>query len=556
MESTQTPETVTTGNQGAMSPRTFQFEPWMRIMDNPLLIAMAKLRLRKKERTSLAWVTGLVGVSCALIGLASDTSTEWIFMFTGFLGFASLNLLYRGVNVLAGLMVQERTSGILEFHRATPTTSYTDALGYLLGGAAREYYLFALMIPFMFLYALAGSISILDVLAAILLIVVNGVLLHCTALLVGLTGFSKRVTNATAVGTLFIFGAAVPLYRIGLVTPAFLTPVPAFARLFANSDDLAVVAGNVLFFGLPLHPVIFTLLVQASLIAFLFMGVARRLQHERAPVFSRVSALLLFGVVTILTIGGSWEVITNPLSTEGGLLTPRNRIASLTAAYLAGAGLLSTVLLVTLVPHYLDFSRALRRARRLGMAFPGWLEDGATAMPLVPVFFLLSCGGFAILVLAGSGFLDMDRVLSLYTLVALSGTAVGIAFFTAVVEYVRLSVRGSQRSYLLILFLTCVFPFILSGVLGSAGMQEGIEFVLALSPLLGVGGGALAMVAHWLSENGEVSLQSVLLSQVIGAAATAWLTWQSRILLLKLAASIPLGNSRVPQDAPAQSSSV
>lgn len=532
-------------SQGTPASTSRVNEPWMRILDNPLLTAMAQLRLRKKDRTSLTWVTGLIGVSGALIGLASGKESEWGVMYFLMLGFAALQLLYRGVNVLAGLMVQERTSGILEFHRATPTSPYTDALGYLIGGAAREYFQLGLMAPFMLLYGMAADIAVWKVVASLLILVVNGILFHCMALLVGLTGASKRVTNATVIAALFLVSASIPLYQMGLVTPAFLSPVPATASLFNTSETLTKVGGTVLFFGIPLHPIFFTLLVQLSIIGFLFKGIARKLQNERLPIFSRTGAIALFVTVTVLTIGGSWAVITDPnLSAESGTMNPRDRIAALSAAYLAGAGLLSTALLISLVPHYLDFSRALRRARRLGVPFPGWLEDGATALPLVPVFFLLSCGGFGIMVAIGSGFLELDKVFSIYTLVALTGTLTGIAFFTTVVEYVRLSVRGSQRSYLLILFLTCIFPFILTAVLGAAELQDVLQYVAALSPLFGTGGSAMAMAGYWMAEEGEFSLWTVLFSQGVTLVASGWLTWQSRTLLLKLADAIPLGGKK------------
>lgn len=518
-------------------------EPVIRIQDNPLLLAQARRRLRKRERTSVFTISMVVGVCALLIGFSNNEDALWMGIGSSLLAVIGITLLFRATSTLAGLMIEDRHSGILDFHRATPTTLWTDALGYLIGGAAREYLIVGVLAPFTLICMGMGGHSVLDLLLFLGVLVVNGWFYHAAALLLGLTGTGrKRFTNSAMVIIVVLVSLAWPLQKAGLVTVGYLTPWPALSSLIIVSEDAALQVAGVNFFGIPLHPVLFTLLVQGSLGAFLFWGTARKLQREITPAFSRPGALAFFSVLTLLVIGGSWGTLITPPPGGDFSLTPMGRLSALSVMYLFGATAIAVLLLVSLTPPYLEFVRALRRARRQGSEQTEWLADGAHLWPLVPAFFVLILGGLSLLMYSGIGLVDVDAFFQIETPLALTGTFSLLVFLAGVAEYVWLGGRKSMRSALLVLFLTCILPWMMAGIVASFGAGEASAYVAALSPVFGMIGSAIGMGEAWNSaSSGDYPFAAVLLSQGVSVVIGLWFLVQTRSQRIELARTIPLG---------------
>lgn len=285
------------------------------------------------------------------------------------------------------------------------------------------------------------------------------------------------------------------------------------------------------FFGISFHPVLFTVLVQGSMPAFLVWGVARRLSGEAVPTFSRVGALLFFAVLNVLVIGGSWGALTRPFDgTEGTAAVPAV-VGVLSGLYLAGATIIVLALIVSLTPSYLEFLRALRRSKRLGRQTPHWTEDGARAWPTLPLFFLMVLGGFGLMMLAASQYTDVEKLTTVATPLALSGSFTMMIFGTGMLEYVRLAGRKSVRSSMMVIFLTCILPWMVSGLLASFGATEVAPYVASLSPVFGSVGSISLMAATLMSDHSEdVPNICLVISQVVAVGMGAWFYLQSQPL--------------------------
>ena len=206
------------------------------------------------------------------------------------------------------------------------------------------------------------------------LLVLNAWLYHAAA-----TGMALSVENrhsaSVVIGLVLVLLAfGWRLHGSGLVTLAYLTPYPMLARLLPATFDPESMAGSVKFYGLVLHPAIFTSLVQGSILVFLLWAVARKLQSEGAIAFSRPAAIAFFAWLICLSFGGWWTPITDA---ERASKDFRVTGVDVVVLYVIVATLVASALLVSLTPSYLEHVRTLRRARRRGRAEAHWLEDGA-----------------------------------------------------------------------------------------------------------------------------------------------------------------------------------
>jgi hypothetical protein len=496
-------------------------EPILRLRDNPILIAMGRRRLRRRHLLPAMMIVGLLCVCTVLFAFTREgKDNTWKgAVYALLVGIGGL-LFLRGTVHIAGQLTDERRSGILDFHRATPTTPWTDAAGYLLGTPAREYALCAVILPFLLAAGLLAGMSPLGLLGSVLGMVLAGWLYHAIGLLAGLSVSNRRGTTVLAVAFVVMLLSYGPtLARSGLVTLAYLSPHPLLARLILEGPNESHPIGvSVAFYGLTLHPVIFTLLVQGSLLGFLLSGAARKLRREGAPAFSRPGAAAFFGLMVFLVFGGAWGVITG--AEEG--VAKRVESGDLVAAYLVAGGILGTALILTLVPSYLEFVRGLRRARRRGQAEAPWLEDAAGGLPLLGLFGGLLLAGLLALLLAMRGRISsvplmQELMLCVATVLAFLGFVAGAAEFT------RICLRGGAYSGgALITFLSMALPWMLGGILSKADKQV-TQFIYALSPAYGVIGSAASLAQAWAGRgNGDAPLPALLTSLLITGVAAGW----------------------------------
>jgi len=220
-------------------------EPPIRLRDNPLLLAQARRRVRREQLAKTLLVPVSLGLCIDLYGITAHdpTGTVWLGVYKLMFFIIGIVLFLRGTAQISGLMSSERTSGILDFHRASPTTGWTDAVGYLLGGCAREYLVVGGFLPFLLFAGVQAEVSIAKMAGALIVITLSATMYHLYGMMVGLTAGQKKSATGSAVGgvlLLLFFGGT--LYQTGVMVIAYLTPYPALANLgFLGSERFAMV---------------------------------------------------------------------------------------------------------------------------------------------------------------------------------------------------------------------------------------------------------------------------------------------------------------------------
>ena len=482
-------------------------EPRVRLRDNPLLVAQARRRLRPRQMVPGMIVILLLGL-CGLLFASSarGASGAWNFL-EGMALFGLGYLLFlRGVFRIGSTVSTEQNEGLVDFHRATPTTPWTDAVGYLLGVPAREYALAGLILPFLFFGSLGAGHDLGDVLTVVFLYILSGWLYHAFALTAGLvTRKPWGAATVSVVIVLFVFMAGSVFHEVGLDAFAYLTPYPAVAALVGHGTLFSDAAAPVLFFGAPIPSLLYAVVLQGYLLAFLLWGAARKLRARSMPVFSRPGALVFVGIAVFLLVGSLWS--HSPAAGAVSLVSDM-RLAVL-GGLLAGTSTgVGTFVLILLTPSYLDVLRAVRRARKRGRTGPQWLADGGTLWPMALLFGAIVSLGLVVFAAGASRSHQAASVFSPSLLLAIAAIVAFLAFIATAAEWVRLAARRSYRSVaLLVAFLTLMLPWILAGIVGVSGVGARASvgpWVAAFSPTYALIASFLWLSATWGSAMGFV----------------------------------------------------
>ena len=526
-----------------MNP-SMETEPRLRIRDNPLLVAQARRRMRPRALYTNVGIVGIMSFWVMYMAIQSPDGFGWQsaqsagFIFVGFL------LFLRATSVVSSVVTFDRTSGLLDFHRATPTSSLSDAFGYMVGSAANEYIGAAIAGSMAFLAMLMGGLNPLSAVLVLAVLLVTALNYQALALFFGLVIQRERAAKGAASAVvlgLLIFGSVVSLASIA---PLYhLTPYPSLAALGVYGNDLQVFAdASVPLFGLRLHPVLYTFIMQIFSLTFFLWGACRKLGlAEAVPVARRAS--LIFGTgFMVLTLGSLWPLlpsIAHPPNLENMAekMVDSERLGDVIDTYqraVMGSVMLIVVyiasfamLLRTAAPRYLHAGRAIRRARLKNREYPHWLEDGA---PMDRLFLVLT--GLAILGTAGVAFQASDGsigvvfsppfLLTYFTIVAVLG------LMTYLTTYGRLVARKGRKGKL-VTFGVIVGPLLLSSAMQITNVPwDLVQYVLALSPLTCIFAAPINAISVLGDVPLEINMAAVLVSISVSSVGAFWARAKTR----------------------------
>ena len=233
-------------------------------------------------------------------------------------------LLFLGTGRVAAGTAEERETGLLDYQRMTPMSPFGKITGYLFGLPGREYFMFALTLPFLLHAVVVGGISAGKTLHLYAVFFSCVLLYHLTAHVTGLVVSKPRA--ASWVSRMVVLGLYVVLPALGQAGfsfLSFLTLMPTYFGLMSEElkpvsrggqeygyspwTETAEFWREVTFFDLTLSPSLFTVLMQGLLLAALFTTAHRKWRNETMPAFSKPFGIGFFVVLQVLLLGCLWQ---------------------------------------------------------------------------------------------------------------------------------------------------------------------------------------------------------------------------------------------------------
>lgn len=401
-------------------------------------------------------------------------------------------LMLIGTGSVATGIVQERTNGVLDYQRMTPMSPTSKIFGYLFGLPAREYFLAALVFPYIIAAAIFSEVSIWNLVQLYIVGMISVWLYHMMGMVAGMVAPRPwKAGVATQAMVLITYFVLPMLGRWGFTFFLYLTPRPVFAKLaleemnlppsiFSRVGDIPE-SGNVPFFWFEFDPTIFTVLVQMFLIVSLFVIVHRKWKEETRHPFSKIYSLVFYAGVQIGLIGSLWPWLTDSdrfdqvadrLRNLNGLGLPGSRlgdviIGMLLSVFFAVSGAAILLLVNMITPDRHTYAKGIRRARKLGLSRNPRTNDFADAMPYMIAFVLmtwLSYGTLVALAVRSEQFFTAAPTVWQLALPAL--------IFGGMAIYIQgLRSRWGKRGLTMGLFVIWIIPFLLTITMIVAGVS-------------------------------------------------------------------------------------
>ncbi len=469
---------------------------------NPLLVKGVRTRLRLRHM--LLWGTMTLVVAAFLFLLVYLSFTER--RLTGpevaakatlvpLLVLQGIILMLLGTGSVASGIALERDAGILDFHRMTPMPVGRKLVGYLFGLPAREYFMFAMTLPFVALAVWLGGLPLLKIVHLYGVFFSAVVLYHLTGFVAGMIAARPRRASWIAQAIIVALYLLLPsLSRLGFTFFGYFTILPAFRAIVADEleisdrrlERMADAYGlteeqTVPFFDWTVHPTVYTLLLQGFLSASFFVVVYRKWRQESLHAFSKPYAMMFYAAFQFLLVGSLWPFLTGARQLEAlgrslrGL--PEVKIFLYVFFLLSTAGAAFLLHLVT--PTRASQLMGYRRARKAGAAGPPATSDAASSAWCAAGLVLLASAGYAALMRLVLRAAPPDAAApSAFTVMAPA------LLLASIVVYIQAAREAwSPRWFGLFLFLLWLVPFFVYLIAAAAwGPQQGWAYLATPSP--------------------------------------------------------------------------
>ncbi len=480
---------------------------------NPLIVKSARERLR--PRNAISWglvviiVTGFVYFICYNIaGVQADLRHEQAakFALLAILVMQGIILMLMGTGSVAIGIAQERMNGVLDYQRMTPMSPTSKILGYMFGLPIREYYLFALTLPFVAYATIQSGIRISNLIHLYMVGFVSVWLYHMTGLVAGIVSPKPwRAGVATQGMVLMMYFVMPALANLGFSFFLYLTPRPVFARLAYEELELADLRGIIYpsdlkiyerLFEFDVNTSVFTVALQGFLILSLFIIVYRKWREESQHPFSKLYALLVYCVTQLLLLGTLWSRLTDGESIRamktyvqqmgfGGIDFHRKVnagnfvLGEFLYVFFAVSLAMSLLMIALIAPTQHSYAKGLRRSRKLNLpSLPRW-SDSASALPFGIAFIVLTTITYGVLIHLASR--TGELMMTAPSPLALAMPPLIFAAF--VLTMLAMCQRFTLRGMFMTMFIAWVVPF-LTFILMLAGnaSQIATQYTGAPSP--------------------------------------------------------------------------
>lgn len=455
---------------------------------NPLWTKGIRARLRLKHIVSMSLLTVTITSFVSLIIYLNvtersdlDSATAAKFVLPGLIVIQSVILMILGTNAVASGVSLERDQRLLDYQRMTPMSPTSKVLGYMFGLPAREYFMFALTLPFMAIAIAVSGLSLLTVLHFYAVFFTSVWVYHMTGLVAGMVAPKARMASMMSMGLVCLLYFVLPnLSRLGITYFEFLTIRPTFFGLIMQElPEQMTRTGpasqidtfrDVPFFSRMLHPTVYTIMVQGFLLATMFTVVHRRWRDPACHILSKAQALLVYAGVTMFLAASIWPMVADEQigmdtlrSMDGGM--PESQFLRILLTMFLMISIVAYYFLIMAVSPSRDKAReAMRRTHKLGHKRIHPDADGATS-------FFLSLGMVSLTVFAAGSLIWLAvRTGRFFEHAPEIGTWLPMALLLFVTAMFVQSARErlSLRAYLLVGFVLWVIPIFATMILFSA----------------------------------------------------------------------------------------
>ena len=414
-----------------------QSMPLWALFKNPIFQRYTRSRLRAK--TLIPWML-LVGILSTFVFLliwvggtsnGGDTVVLGRVILIIMIPVQALVLMLIGTGAVASGIMLEGGDGGIEYQRLTPLSPLTKIVGYVFGLPVREYCLFLITVPFTAIAILAGQVPLGVVLELYAAFFTSVLLYHLSGCVAGMV-VNRRFAGRIAQLMVIVLYLVLPqIAKLGFEFFSYLTILPVLSELIGTlmpngrgvfDQVFGTGSRSVSLFGMEVEALPFSLLIQGTLIMTFVVILYRKWRQPTHHMLGKNFAACLCIWIHVLLLGSTIPLIDSGeifpdrgpsraqiarelgLRTQGGQLQipfgseekdPRHAYW-LSASYGLGALFLSCGLVLIITPSRDEFTKGLRRARKLGRRRVPWNADGASAFPHVLIIALTGAVAWAI----------------------------------------------------------------------------------------------------------------------------------------------------------------
>jgi len=446
----------------------------VKLSENPIFLTHKRL-VHRSGVLAAVLIAALVGISL-LLGLAeglhnelsrySSSPQELGKTFYGWVvGIEILVLVLGGFSRISRALTEDRKAGLWDSNRLTPLKPSQIVVGYWFAPALREFYMAAVLAVFGLPMVLVSGLPLTLWLGTQMLIV-------STALFFGLIGILAGMAFQRSQGIL-IFLVLLVSYPFSFIAPSrmignFLLPIygignfftePSAANYHSNQDwsNLPEV------FGFTVPPLLLSLGLQCITGIFIWRALVRKTANPFQPLLLRWEAVALFSILVLSQHALLWDLWRGSYPTQAENMGRYFDREALLSVVHGGTLVVGLVLLAcaSAQPEQVRVESLRLGFKNLGAVF----SRSAVSLAL------------ALTGIAGAGLLlqvmfSLKESLPIFEVVVCNILAIFLVI-ALLLEFCRLRHKRRALGFVALwLFVLCVIPFILAGVLRSENLAR------------------------------------------------------------------------------------
>jgi len=364
------------------------------LTDNALFIRNWRERMRLPYIISFGVIVGLV-ITLIFLGyyLTYESQRNLEALFFSLAVLQGLILILAGIHAANKMAFKEKLGGTLDLHRCSPTSSFNQMIGIILGAPSLEWIVFFGTLPVSFCVALASDISLFVFCNFYIGLALCALFFHSVAVLIALSSDQKK-GSISPLTILFLFVFFIPFAQgIGSSAAYHMSWFPAYEYLNSEVTRVYVEKFPQLheFFGHVLPFPLLQIIVQLPLLILACAGIKRRVEHSEKPLFSKLQSLFLSLLALIFYAGSTFLHLSGD---KGTWRDYHYQHGFAVGTFLYLIFLLGIFSAIIVTPKLLSYSKGLRRMKKLGLKRMSVRDDHNTSAWWLIGFCLVAAGAY------------------------------------------------------------------------------------------------------------------------------------------------------------------